>query len=68
MAGALWGSVKFLFPILSTTSSYIDDIVHIKIRWSETYGWFPQPRGRGVCVLLFIYGVIDYLLRLTGIF
>ncbi len=68
LAGALWGSVKFLYSSLSTTSSYIDDIAHIKIRWSETYGWFPQPRGRSACVSLLFYGVIDYLLRLTGIF
>jgi hypothetical protein len=46
----------------------VDDIAHIKIRWSETYGWFSQPRGRSVCVPLLLNGVIDYLLRLTGIF
>jgi hypothetical protein len=60
--------LSFFISSLSSISSYIDDMAYIKIRWSETYGWFSQPRGRSVCVPLLLYGVIDYLLRLTGIF
>ncbi len=49
----------FSFSSVSATSSFADDIAHTKIRWSETYGLFPQPRGRSVYVPFLFYGVID---------
>ncbi len=50
------GAMFSCISLVSATSSYADDIAHIKI----LYGGFPQPRGRGVRFLFLLKMVLTF--------
>jgi hypothetical protein len=62
------GTLFFCSSLVSATSSYVDDIAHIKIRMVRNL-WVVSTAERTGCSFSFpFYGVTDFLSLLTGNF